>query len=211
MKFHRLAYVLAGLLLVVAVGATPQGGSNPAANAAQKIAVISIRDAIGATAEGKQAVAELQSQFAPRQNDIENLRKQIDDLQKRLETGSRTLSPDEQGRLQREGELKSRKLQRMQDELQEEINAAQGEIVDRIGRKLLDVLDRYARENAISLVLDKSAQNSPVVNSSNQIDLTQEIVRLYDAQYPVKASAPAPAKQPTAPPKKPGTNPPQQP
>jgi outer membrane protein len=103
----------------------------------------------------------------------------------------------------------SRKLQRDNDDLNEELNAAQGEIVDGIGRKMLDVLDRYARENGYAVVLDTSAQGTPVVYGSTQIDITQEIVRLYDQAYPIKAaSAPAaappkpPAPAPAAPPKK---------
>jgi outer membrane protein len=85
----------------------------------------------------------------------------------------------------------SRRLQRGNDDLNEELNAAQGEVVDGIGRKMLEVLDRYARENGYTIVLDTSAQGSPVVYGSSQSDITQEIVRLYDQAYPVKAGAPS--------------------
>jgi hypothetical protein len=57
-------------------------------------------------------------------------------------------------------------------------------------------------------VLDTSAQGSPVVYASSQSDITQEIVRLFDQAYPIKAgsaaapaapksAAPAPAKKTT--------------
>ncbi len=162
-----------------------------------------------ATAEGKQAQAQLQSQFAPKQTELQNLQKQIEDLQRRMTEGARTLSDDEKAKMQREGELLSRRLQRGNDDLNEELNAAQGEIVDGIGRKMLEVLDRYSRENGFTAVLDTSAQGSPVVYGSSNSDITQEIVRLYDQAYPIKAAssapatpkpaapAPAPAKKPT--------------
>jgi outer membrane protein len=184
-----------------------------AATAPSKIAVINIRNAIVATAEGKQAQAQLQSQFAPKQNELQTLQKQIEDLQRRMTEGARTLSDDEKAKMQREGELLSRRLQRGNDDLNEELNAAQGEIVDGIGRKMLEVLDRYSRENGFTAVLDTSAQGSPVVYGSSQSDITQEIVRLFDQAYPIKAAsgsaapaapkpassapAPAPAKKPT--------------
>jgi outer membrane protein len=184
-----------------------------AASAPSKIAVINIRNAIVATAEGKLAQAQLQSQFAPKQNELQTLQKQIEDLQRRMTEGARTLSDDEKAKLQREGELLSRRLQRGNDDLNEELNAAQGEIVDGIGRKMLEVLDRYSRENGFTAVLDTSAQGSPVVYGSSQSDITQEIVRLFDQAYPIKgaagaaapaapkpaspAPAPAPAKKPT--------------
>jgi len=168
-----------------------------ASAAPSKIAVISIRNAIVATAEGKQAQAQLQSQFAPKQSELQTLQKQIEDLQRRLSEGARTLSDEEKAKMQREGELLSRRLQRGNDDLNEELNAAQGELVDGIGRKMLEVLDRYARENGFTAVLDTSAQGSPVVYGSSQSDITQDIVRLYDQAYPIKAAAgaaPAPAK-----------------
>ena len=47
-----------------------------------KIAVMNVRNAIVATAEGKQAQSQLQSQFAPKQNELQNLQKQLEDLQR---------------------------------------------------------------------------------------------------------------------------------
>ena len=53
-----------------------------------KIAIINIRNAIVATAEGKQAQAQLQSQFAPKQNELQSMQKQIEDLQRRMTEGA---------------------------------------------------------------------------------------------------------------------------
>lgn len=164
------------------------GGSEPAAG---KVGVINVRQAIASTAEGKQAGAELQSQFAPRQNELEALNRQINDLRQRLDQGGPKLSDDERTRLQREGETKARQAQRKQDEYQEDVNAAQAEVFDRIGRKMIDVLDRYAREKGFVVVLDTSAQNTPILFASTGVDVTQDIVRLYDQAYPVKGGAPA--------------------
>jgi outer membrane protein len=196
-----------------------QGAAAPAAAGGSKIGVINVRQAIVSTSEGKQASAELQSQFAARQTELEGMNKQISDMRQRLETGQGKLSPDESARLQRQGETMARQLQRKQDEYQEDVNAAQADVFDRIGRKLVDVLDRYARENGYVAVLDSSAQNTPVLFASNNIDVTQDIVRLYDQAYPVKTSGnAAPAVKPAAAPKpaapsatKPTTPPPAKP
>jgi outer membrane protein len=171
-------------------------GTAPSSAAAGKIGVISVRQAIASTSEGKQAGAELQSQFAARQTELENMNKQINELRQRLEAGTGKLSQDEQTRLQRQGETLARQLQRKQDEYQEDVNAAQADVFDRIGRKLVDVLDRYARENGYIAVLDSSAQNTPILFASTNIDVTQDIVRLYDQAYPIKGGAPAGAAAP---------------
>jgi outer membrane protein len=194
---------LAIVFLAPLAGVRAQSTGGAAASAPTKIAVLNVRNAIVATAEGKQAQALLQSQFAPKQNELQATQKQIEDIQRRMSDGARTLSDDEKAKLQRQGELLSRRLQRDNDGLTEELNAAQGEIVDSIGRKMLDVLDRYARENGYVAVLDTSAQGSPVIYGSSQADITQDVVRLYDQAYPVKGGAPAatgaPAPKPATP------------
>jgi outer membrane protein len=176
--------VFGALLLFPAAGVWAQAGGAAAPN---KIGVINVRQAIVATKEGTQASAQLNVQFTPRQNDLASLNKQIEDLQSRLNNGARTLSDDEKARLQRQGELLSHQFQRKQDDLNEELTAAQGDIVDTIGRKMFDIIDRYARDNGFTVVLDTSAQGSPVVYGAAQLDITQEIVGLYDKAYPPKA------------------------
>jgi outer membrane protein len=169
----------------------------PGSAASGKIGVINVRQAIVTTAEGKQASAELQSQFAPRQNELEGLNKQINDIRQRLSAGTATLSDDEKARLGREGQRLTQQLDRKQNDLQQDVDAAQADVIDRIGRKMMDVLDRYARENGYVAVLDTSSQNSPILFASTSIDVTQEIIKLYDQAYPLKAGA-APATKPAA-------------
>ena len=82
----RIAALAAACILSAAV-ASAQGTAAPGAAVSGKVGVISIRQAIAGTAEGKQAGAELQSQFAPRQNELEGMNKQISDVRQRLDAG----------------------------------------------------------------------------------------------------------------------------
>ncbi len=196
---------LAAACILSTAAAWAQSPAAAGSSAASKVGVISIRQAIGSTAEGKLAQAELQSQLAPRQNEIENLNKQINDLQQRLQAGANKLSQEEETRLRQQGQRLAQRLERMNTEYQEDVNAAQADVIDRIGRKMVDVLDRYSRENGYAVVLDSSAQGTPILYASTQIDVTQDIVRLYDQAYPVKAGASTPAK-PAAPKPAPATS-----
>jgi outer membrane protein len=190
MKIRFGIPAMAALLMVPAVRAQANGA------AAVKVGVISVQAAIQSTAEGKQAAAELQSQFAPRQTELDNLRKQIEDLQTRLRTASNTLSDEEKARLAREGDQLTRSYQRKQQESQDDYTEAEREVVDRIGRKMIDVLDKYSKDSGYSVILDTSAQNTPVIYAANTIDVTQDIIKLYDQSYPVKSAA---AARPTTP------------
>src|SRR6201987_5149121 len=196
MRIRLAALALAASLAGPAVWAQSGGAAAPTVT---KVGVINVQVAITSTSEGKQAAAELQSQFAPRQSDLDGLRRQIEDVQTRLRTGAITLSDDEKARRWREGDQLSRQFQRKQQDSQDDFNEAQREIVDRIGRKMLDVLDKYSKDNGYGVIFDTSAQNTPAVYAANTIDATQEITRLYDKNYPIKGGAP---KSSSAPPKK---------
>lgn len=199
-KPRKLWTLTLAVLSLSAAGAWAQTSGTAAPSSSVKIAILNVRQAIVTTAEGKQASAQLQSQFSTQQNDLQNMQKQIQDVQNRITNSHGTLSDDEQSRLQRQGELMTRQFQRKQEDLNEAVNAAQSDVIDNIGRRMLDVLDRYSRENGYTAVFDTSAQGSPVVYGSSQIDITNEIVRLYDQAYPIKAGAGnAPSGSPAAP------------
>jgi outer membrane protein len=183
MKIRFAIPVLAACMLTPALWA--QGG----AAAPQKVGVIDVQVAITSTAEGKQAATELQSKFAPRQTELTNLQKQLEDIQTRLRTGATTLSDDEKARLSRDGENFQRSYQRKSQDAQDDFQQAQRDIVDTIGRKMIDVLGKYSRDNGYSVILDRSGQSTPVIFAANTSDVTQDIIRLYDQTYPVKASA----------------------
>ena len=198
MKIRLAVPALASLLIMPAVWAQSSSAGAAAAMSQTKIGVINVQVAITSTAEGKQAAAELQSQFAPRQSELDKMRKQIDERQTRLRTGQTTLSDEEQARLAREGDQMTRAYQRKQQESQDDFNGAQQELVTRIGSKMVEVLDKYSKENGYAIVLDTSSQQTTVIYAANQIDVTQEIIRLYDQSYPVKTGA-ATTPKPVAP------------
>jgi outer membrane protein len=207
-----LSAALAAASLIGAASIVAQSSPSSAGTASStgKVGVLNVRQAIVATSEGKQASAELQGQFTSRQTELENLNKQLADISQRLQANGDKLSPEESNRLQRQGESLQKQLTRKKEDYQEDVNASQQEVIDRIGRKMIDVLDRYARENAYVAIFDSSAQGAPIY-VSNGIDVTADIVKLYDQAYPAKASAtttkPAASKPASTTPKPTATTP----
>lgn len=162
---------------------------------AAKIGVVNLRLAIATTAEGKQALAEFESRFTARQKELDEISRKINDLSRQLEDKQSPWSDEQKAKAQVQGQRLMRQLERKQSEFQQDRDAAKLEIVDRIGRKMLDVVDRYSREHNLGTVFDSSSQNSPVLFAATTIDITQPIAKLYDQAYPVKAAA-APASKP---------------
>lgn len=206
MRLRTIWVVSAAILAATLL--TPAAWSQTSAAPAMKFGVINVQAAIQTTAEGKLAGAELQSQFAPRQTELQNMNKQIQDDDARLRAGQATLGDEEKYRLQREMETLQRSLQRKTQDATDDFNQAQQDVLNRLGRKLIEVIEKYSKENGYGLILDTSSQQTPVMYAANQVDITQEIVRLYDQSYPVKASAttaPAPKPAPKPAPVAPGT------
>jgi outer membrane protein len=189
MKIRAGFLTLAALLVAQALWGQ---ANNPPSQPMMKVGVINMQAAIVGTAEGKQAAAELQSQFAPRTTELQNMQKQIEDLRVRLQNGQTTLSDEEKARLGRQGDQLTRAFQRKQQEFQEDTNDAQQDVINRIGRKMIDVLDKYSKENNYSVILDDSSQQTPVIYAANGIDVTQDIIRIYDQAYPVKTATGSP-------------------
>jgi outer membrane protein len=177
------------VLLCLAPGFGVKAQSSAAISGNAKIAVINVQAAMAATAEGKQAEAEMQSKFAPRENELQEIQKQIDDIQRRLSEGTRTLSTDEKTRLQNNGQLLSRHLQRATDDVNDDVQAAESAVFDNIGPKIIQLLNGYSRDNGYAVVLDASTQDRVVLYGAPELDITQEIVRLYDRTYPVKTAS----------------------
>ena len=61
-------------------------------------------------------------------------------------------------------------------------------MVSELGEKMMAVIDKYARDNGFVLILDVGAQQNPVLYASNSIDITSDIVALYDKNAPGAAT-----------------------
>jgi Skp family chaperone for outer membrane proteins len=190
MKMIRAGAMMA-LCGLGAAGLWAQSKPANSAEAGARVAAINMRAAIANTLEGKQAAAQLETQFSARRKEIEDLNKKINDLQQRLTTGANTLSDEEKQKLTLEGQRLTRQLERRQNDFQEDLNDAQSEVISRIGRRMVEVLGKYAPSNGYGVVLDNSSQSTPVMYAS--ADITQEVVKLYDETHPVKKVAGAAA------------------
>jgi outer membrane protein len=181
----------------------------PAAPASVKIGVINIQRAIIESNEGKEAAQKLQTQFAPKRQELDKLQADIDKLQKQYRDQEKTLSDEARTSLSRQIDAKTKEYNRARDDADSDYQQAEGQVVSELGQKVFKVLEEYAQKNGYQLVLDYSSQQSPVIYASNVIDVTDEIIKLYNASIP--AAAPAPSATPPgakAPATAPATKPP---
>ncbi|HLJ47034.1 MAG TPA: OmpH family outer membrane protein [Bryobacteraceae bacterium] len=148
--------------------------------AQQKYAVISIQGAIVATKDGQKAAAELDAKAGPKRKDMEGRQNEINSLKDQLQKGQNTLSETAKNDLYRTIDQKTKTLNRDMQDAQDEMDQEQQKLLQGLGQKMMAVIDKYAKENGYTLILDVSNPQTPVLYASNTIDITKDIVELYD-------------------------------
>ena len=183
------------LTLVLALGiSTAARAQAPAAGSpGPKIGIVSIQDAIANTNEGKKELEALQQKFSPRQAALQTQSDEVESLKKQLQAQSDKLSEEERTNRVRAGTDKQKAFQRNAEDFQNEVQAAEQEILNRLGKKMLDVLEKYARDNGYAVVMDVSNPQTPVLYAHPGTNITKELIEAYNAQSPVAATTPKPA------------------
>jgi len=173
---------------VLAMGQTPT-----------KIGIINIQAAIIGTREGQAAAKDLEAKSAPKKRELEKLQADINSLKEKLNKLSSVGSDEQKNSLMRDIDAKTKSFNRQVEDAQAELDQEQNRILNELGGKMLAVLDKYAKDNAFAVVLDVSAQNTPVLFAANGTDVTQDVVALYDKNVPGGAAAAPAAAAPAKP------------
>ncbi len=186
----------AGMALAQAPAAAPAAVSAPPT----KVAVIQIQAALAATKEGQKAAADLEVKLSPRKKELDGKQAEIKDLQEKLQRGGNTLSDSAKEELTRSIDTKTKSYNRQLEDAQAELEQEQQKVVGTLGQKMMAVIDKYAQQNGFAIVLDVSSQNTPVLYASNTVDITKDVIDLYDKTvFTPSPSAAAPRPAPSKP------------
>jgi len=158
-----------------------------------RVATIFGQNAIASTQEGRQASAALTAKFAPKRDEFNRKQAELQSLRDQLKKGQATMSADALRNLNNSIDAKNRVLQRLGQDSQAALEEEEGAMMQQLGDKLTAVVQDYASRNGYAVVIDVSAPNGPVIWASPTIDITNDIVKLYDQTHPVAPTAlPAP-------------------
>jgi len=169
------------------------------AQAPNKIAIIHLQNAIIGTRDGQKAAKELETKFMPKRQEIEKRQGEIQALQQQLRASSNTASEEQKNKLMRDIDVKQKALQRDGEDASAELDQEQQKLFQEIGGKVMAVIDKYATDNAFAVVIDVSAQSSPILYASTAVDITRQVVETYDKNAPASNAVPPAAAKPAAP------------
>ena len=170
------------LLLVtwLAVGQTPA----PAPAMSGKLGLVLATRVLAECEEGKALQADLARKFGPRQKKMEELSTEVQRLQTEYRQGETTFSIAERQQRALALRRKQRNLERLNEDLNYDANAAREEGLARLKGRLQQVVGRYGDEKQYMAIFD--AASAGAMYAGPGVDLTNEILAAYNQQFPVK-------------------------
>jgi outer membrane protein len=159
---------------------------------------------VAAAAEQKIGVIQVQ---AAKRKELETKQGDLRKLQESLQKGGSVMNEQARAQLTREIDSKNKDYQRSLEDAQAEFQGEQDKLLNELGQKLLAVINKYAKDNGYTLVIDVSNPQTPVMFAADSIDITKEVVDLYDKNTvpsvgggkPAQMPAPSPVKPTAAP------------
>jgi outer membrane protein len=161
-----------------------------------KIVWIDLNQAILSSDQGKKEFAELQKFMDAKRAEMDARKKEVEDLQNKVEVQGPKLTDDAREELEMKYETKNTELQRFQQDAQKELETRQNRIGNAIGKKMAPVIKEYADAKGISAVLILSQSRDAYVSPG--VIVTEDIVKAYNQKYATegaKAPESAPAKK----------------
>jgi outer membrane protein len=169
----------AALALAAAVYAFPGD-----VRAEQKIAFVDLQRALNEIEEGKAAKASLRREFDQKQKMLDDKKAEFDKLRGEFEKQAMVMSEQARKEKQSELERKGGELQGFFVQLQKELSEREREATRGIFEKMHAIVREIADAEGVSMVVQAEA----LVFATPSLDITNELVRKYNARHKGGAS-----------------------
>lgn len=177
------------------------GASLLAAQTPSKVGIIHIQNAILGTKEGQKALQELEARSAPKKQELEKRQQDILAKQDQLNKMGNVGNEAQKQKLMADIDQMKKAFSRDVEDAQADLDQENGRVMNNLGNRMLALLDKYAKDNGYALIVDVSnPQTSPVLFACNACDVTQDMIKVFDAAPAGAAPTTSAAPRPSAPP-----------
>lgn len=153
-----------------------------------KIGFVDIQRVVQESAEGKASSGRVQALIQKKQSEAAEKNKQIQANQQKLQQSGGVLSDAARAQLEKEIERQQTEAQRFQQDAQKEIDELTAELQGEFIRKLQPALQQVAAEKGLHALF--STQAGMLAWADPGLDLTNDVVKKFDALMSSKPSAP---------------------
>jgi Skp family chaperone for outer membrane proteins len=158
---------------------------------AGKTAILQVQNGILNTREGHQAFSDLDTKYASKKAELDKKQNDLAALQEQYRKNSATLSEEAQRKMARDIDKKAKAFNFEAEATRTDYEQDQSDIMDALARKFHTVVDKYAKDNGFALVVDVSSPQTPAFWWASAMDITNDVVRAYDAAYPPPSAPPS--------------------
>lgn len=177
---HKLQHLLAASLVAGLAFA-------PVASA-QKIGFVDVNRLLAETPQARTATQALETEFGPRQKQLEQQRKDLEARLQKFERDQPTMAEAERNRQQRELRDAQVNFERRGREFQEDFQQRQNEELQKLQRAIAQEVQSFARAQGYDIVLAQG-----VLYRSDSVDITAQVLQTLQSKG---GAAPAAAAQP---------------
>lgn len=168
--FSALAVCAAGLV------------SSSVASAQVKVGIVNFQRALSETAEIKKAQNDLSIKYKPRQDALDKINAELNDIQTQLQASAGKLSPAGEADLTARGQRKQREAQHLSDDLNADVDKDKTEILQRATTHMTEVVKKVREDKGLDVIIDTST----TVSWKAELEITNDVIAAYDKAYPVK-------------------------
>jgi Skp family chaperone for outer membrane proteins len=144
-----------------------------------KIGVVNSQEVLEKSIEGKKAIAQLQERDRSHQDRLSKLDEEIRQLETKLNTQRLTLTNEAILQLSSDLDKKRTERKRVAEDSLRELQDLRLRLFNKVQTELLPIIEQLGKEKNLEIIFDLA--NSGAIYFNPSIDLTQEVIKRYDA------------------------------
>ena len=192
-RFLLIVLVAALMLPVVGIAQTADQAAIHAPTL--KMGWMDVERAIMACEEGVKIYNDIQKFVDTKNNELEAMKKEVDDLRTKLEVQSTKLTDEALMDLEERASSREVALQRFSEDTNKDITARRQRMILTISGKMGPVIEKVAIEKGYDAIIIYDQQRDAWVNPA--LNVTEDIIKAYNQAYPAGApTMPTAAKKP---------------
>ena len=156
-----------------------------------KIGVVDFQRIFGTSIAGKQAKAEIQKQGKKMETNLKSKYTEIEEIKKKLEHEALVMSKEMREEKERELRIKINDFKSLQKRYESNMRDVEKKFVTRIKKELFELVQEIGKKEGYLLIIESVG----VLYSPKTVDITDEIIQKYNADFAAKAGNDAKANK----------------
>jgi outer membrane protein len=166
----------------------PGGG---VASGALRIGVINVERLVQESALGKEAFNRVKKLNDAKKDEAEKISKELRDMEQKLADQGSAMADDKRDQLQKTYQEKAIAFKRFQDDANRELETAQKKELAELEKRVFPVINQVGKEKGFTLIFNKF--QSGLVYADDAVDLTDDVLKVFNTQVAMPAPASKPA------------------